>query len=261
MVMTAMMITMAMPIPAGALIAIEPKNTNAVVAAQQRFFQFYEAEQSFQAKLKVGRERYTQKQIIRDKVIEAMSSELRTREQTVVVEPVAAPDGNVDVPMGWVFPSLAVAGLAVILVGFRCYSNRQATEDAFTQGKNPLWEPEPPVVPRKMADEAFFCKGAGADGRGLYTKEGFVILKGSIGRVENAPSNTGKSIEPLRVSLLASGVIRQEGDKIIFEEDHSFPTPSLAAMALMGRTANGWLEWTTEDGITLDTVERFESRG
>ena len=254
-----MMITMAMPIPAGALISVVPRNTNAVVAEQQRFIQFYEAEQAFQAKLKVGQERYQQKQINRDKIIEAMASELQTRQQTVVVEPLAEPDGNMGVPLGWLFPSLAAAALAVSFVGLRYYSYR--SEGGLNQENDPFWEPEPPVVVRKMADETFFCRGAGADGRGMYTKEGFLVLKGSIGSVENAPSIVGKPIEPLRAALLGSGVMRQEGNKVIFEQDHSFPTPSMAAMVLMGRTANGWLEWTTEDGITLDTVERQESRG
>jgi len=252
-----LMAMMAVPIPAGALTSIEPRNTNAVVAEQQRFIQFYEAEQSFQAKLKVGRERYNQKQINRDKIIEAMSSELQARQQTVVVEPVAETDG-MGAPLGWIFSSLAVAALAVSFAGLRYYSNRQLTEDPLTQEKELMREPEAPVVVRKMADETFFCRGEGADARGQYTKEGFVVLKGSIG---SAPSIIDKSIGPLLFTLLDSGVMRQERDKVVFETDHLFPTPSIAAMALMGRTANGWLEWTTEDGITLDTVERHESKG
>jgi len=30
----------------------------------------------------------------------------------------------------------------------------------------------------------------------------------------------------------------------------------MATIALMGRTANGWLEWKTKDGKTLDAVKR-----
>ncbi|MBV8035424.1 MAG: DUF4357 domain-containing protein [Pelomonas sp.] len=32
--------------------------------------------------------------------------------------------------------------------------------------------------------------------------------------------------------------------------------PSMAAVALLGRTANGWLKWKTEGGQTLDAVKR-----
>jgi hypothetical protein len=30
----------------------------------------------------------------------------------------------------------------------------------------------------------------------------------------------------------------------------------MAAMAVMGRSANGWVEWKTMDGRTLDAVKR-----
>ena len=34
----------------------------------------------------------------------------------------------------------------------------------------------------------------------------------------------------------------------------------MAAMALTGGTANGWLEWKTKDGKTLDAVQRLGPR-
>ena len=37
-------------------------------------------------------------------------------------------------------------------------------------------------------DEFFYCKASGANGRGMYTEEGFVVLKDSIGRKENVAS-------------------------------------------------------------------------
>jgi transcription elongation GreA/GreB family factor len=33
-------------------------------------------------------------------------------------------------------------------------------------------------------------------------------------------------------------------------------SPSMAAVALMGRSANGWAEWKTPQGQTLDEVKR-----
>lgn len=47
-----------------------------------------------------------------------------------------------------------------------------------------------------------------------------------------------------------------EGDKVVFQRDHLFRSPSIAALALMGRTANGWFDWKTKDGRTLDAVKR-----
>lgn len=105
-------------------------------------------------------------------------------------------------------------------------------------------------------DELFFCKAGGCDGRGLYTTGGFVVLKGSIGRRENVKSIQGKANERFRNKLLESKVMRTEGDTVVFEKDHLFKSPSMAAIAVMGRSANGWLEWKSKDGVTLDKLKR-----
>ncbi len=106
------------------------------------------------------------------------------------------------------------------------------------------------------ADEVFFCKADGVDGRGLYTQEGFVVLKDSRGRRVNMQGLNGHSYEQLRIKLMESGVVQEQGDDIIFTKDHLFTKPSPAAAALMGRPANGWLEWKTPDGKTLDALKR-----
>jgi hypothetical protein len=105
-------------------------------------------------------------------------------------------------------------------------------------------------------DETFYCNANGADGRGMLTDDGFVVLKGSVGRKENVPSIRGTSTERLRLKLVETGVMREDGDKIVFEKDHLFGSPSMAGMALLGRTANGWITWKTKDGRTLDEVKR-----
>lgn len=51
--------------------------------------------------------------------------------------------------------------------------------------------------------------------------------------------------------------MRAEGDAVVFQSDHLLRSPSMAAVALLGRTtANGWLEWKTPEGRTLDEVKR-----
>ena len=79
---------------------------------------------------------------------------------------------------------------------------------------------------------------------GEYTTEGFVVLKGSKGRTENVASIQGTSNVQIRESLVKDGVmVPQDG-------------PSQAAMALMGRSANGWVEWKAVNGKTLDELKR-----
>jgi predicted GIY-YIG superfamily endonuclease len=105
-------------------------------------------------------------------------------------------------------------------------------------------------------DDVFYCKASGTNGKGLYTEEGFVVLKGSIGRKENVPSILGTAGERLRQRLIDSGVMRIEGETVIFEKDHLFRSPSMAALSLMGRTCNGWIDWKDKSGKTLDEIKR-----
>ena len=105
-------------------------------------------------------------------------------------------------------------------------------------------------------DELFFCKASGANASGIYTEEGFVVLKGSIGRKDNVQSIKGTADERFRQKLINSGVMRVDGENVVFNKDHLFGSPSMAAIALTGRTANGWLEWRNKDGKTLHAVKR-----
>jgi len=107
-------------------------------------------------------------------------------------------------------------------------------------------------------DELFFCTGSDADGRGLYTQEGFVVLKGSNGRAENVPSMKKWSLDKSRLKLLELGVLLEKEERLVFQKDHLFNSPSSAAIAVMGRNANGWLEWKDKEGKTLDELKRQE---
>lgn len=105
-------------------------------------------------------------------------------------------------------------------------------------------------------DEMYYCTSAGSDGKGLYTAEGFVVLKGSSGRKENVASMAGTSMEKFRAKLITSGVVRKEADRLVFQKDHLFGSPTMAGIAIMGRNTNGWKIWRTKDGKTLDSMKR-----
>lgn len=120
----------------------------------------------------------------------------------------------------------------------------------------PIFDPVAKSAASAKPDEFFYCKASGANGRGMYTEEGFVVLKGSVGRKENVASLKGTAGERLRNRLIESGVMRIEGDTVVFEKDHLFRSPSMAALSLMARTSNGWVDWKNKDGQTLDAVKR-----
>lgn len=133
---------------------------------------------------------------------------------------------------------------------------KPAAKPLVTGGPEPLTG-DPSADSDANADEMFSCKADGVDGSGLYTPEGFVVLLGSIGRKENMPGLAGHSYEKLRAELLESGVVREQGDTIVFTKNHLFRKPSPAAAALLGRPANGWDEWiSSKNGKTLNELKR-----
>ena len=91
---------------------------------------------------------------------------------------------------------------------------------------------------------------------GEYTAEGFVVLKGSRGRLENVASIQGTSSERFREKLLKEGILNIDNGGVVFTLDTLFTSPSMAAGAVLGRSANGWVEWKTAQGQTLDGAKR-----
>ena len=120
----------------------------------------------------------------------------------------------------------------------------------------PIFEPLTNAPTAKGAVELFYCKGSGADGVGEYTAEGFVVLKGSRGRLENVASIQGKANERFREKLLEEGILAASGGGVVLTRNTLFSSPSMAAVALQGRSANGWVEWKDAKGKTLDEVKR-----
>lgn len=109
---------------------------------------------------------------------------------------------------------------------------------------------------RSEGDEGlFYCRTSGVDGRGLYTAEGFVVLKGSTGRREGSPSFREHSYFRHRERLIEQGIMSVQGDRVRFERDYLSKSPSFAAVCLVGRAANGRTEWKDAKGRTLAQVE------
>lgn len=119
------------------------------------------------------------------------------------------------------------------------------------------------VVSRREEDArdaiVYQCKASGTDGRGLYTPEGFVVLKGSRGRVATVPSLAETTFARKRADLLASDQVEVNGEWFTFLTDQLFSSPSAAANYLTGSSNNGWIDWRTDDGRTLHDVEGAEA--
>jgi hypothetical protein len=58
--------------------------------------------------------------------------------------------------------------------------------------------------------------------------------------------------------LIENEVIKEEQGKLIFASDYLFSSPSAAAAVIMGRSANGLLEWKDKTEKTLKDIESSE---
>jgi hypothetical protein len=107
-------------------------------------------------------------------------------------------------------------------------------------------------------EECFYVRGArGADGRGKRTSDGFVVFAGSqvaLATVTSFP----KGFNALRDELIDNEIIIKNGDSLALASDYLFSSPSTAASVIMGRSANGLIEWKNLNGIGLKSVEESE---
>jgi len=97
-------------------------------------------------------------------------------------------------------------------------------------------------------------EGKGTKAEGVDGPDGFLVYAGSLARKDTVPSIHAYGRE-LRDTLLAAGVLVADGDHYRLTEDHLFTSPSTAAMVLLGRTANGRIEWKNSDGQTLKALQ------
>ncbi len=107
----------------------------------------------------------------------------------------------------------------------------------------------------KEGKDKYYCKGKSAIAEGEMTDEGFLIYKGSKCNKETTKS-AGSWVLGLRDRLLKDGVLKEEGDLLVFQDDQDFKSPSAAAVTVLGRQANGWTEWKDKEGKTLDELKR-----
>ena len=108
-------------------------------------------------------------------------------------------------------------------------------------------------------DDKYELKGPDADAKGVFTDNGFLVEAGSTARREVTPS--GKHVILVHQRLVADGVLEEHGGKLRFAKDHLFNSPSGAAAAVLGRTANGWISWKHADGQTLSENKRVSRNG
>lgn len=89
---------------------------------------------------------------------------------------------------------------------------------------------------------------------GRDAAEGFIVEAGSEARTEEQAS-IPPQLHALREKLIADGILRSDGESLSLTQDYVFSSPSNAAGVLLGRAANGRVEWVDDSGRTLKQLQ------
>lgn len=118
-----------------------------------------------------------------------------------------------------------------------------------------------PKAPAAKAGPVLTCKGKGVQATGYEASQGFVVRAGSQAVADTAPSMAQhvRGMFDLRQELIGNGVLGLQGGLYQFTQDYSFSSPSTAAAAVLGRSANGRIEWKAADGRTLKELQEAEA--
>lgn len=118
-----------------------------------------------------------------------------------------------------------------------------------------------PQAPAAKAGPVLTCKGKGVQATGYEASQGFVVRAGSQAVADSVPSMAQhvRGMFDLRQELISNGVLAMQGALYQFTQDYSFSSPSTAAAVVLGRSANGRVEWKAADGRTLKEIQEVEA--
>ena len=118
-----------------------------------------------------------------------------------------------------------------------------------------------PKAPAAKAGPVLTCKGKGVQATGYEASQGFVVRAGSDAVADTVPSMAlhVRGMYDLRQELIGNGVLGLQGGLYQFTQDYSFSSPSTAAAVVLGRSANGRIEWKAADGRTLKELQEAEA--
>jgi hypothetical protein len=116
-----------------------------------------------------------------------------------------------------------------------------------------------PAVTAK-ASPMLICKGKGVQASGYEASQGFVVKAGSQAVAESVPSMQlhVRGMFDVRQQLITNGVLALADGLYRFTQDYSFSSPSTAAAVVLGRSANGRIEWKDALGRTLRALQEAE---
>jgi len=109
---------------------------------------------------------------------------------------------------------------------------------------------------KQQSGGTLFCRMRGAEARGRRTPDGFVVFKGSTAVLqEREAAKKYPYVLAHRKQLIADGTLAEQDGFYHFTKDTEFSSPSAAAAVVEGGSANGLIEWRTNDGRVLRELD------
>lgn len=102
--------------------------------------------------------------------------------------------------------------------------------------------------------ETYFIKTKSFQAKMIETDQGYIVLKGSEAKKTLSNSST-ETYRKLRKKLIETDILIAFEDKLIFNEDTIFTSPSAASNMVLGRNSNGFMEWVNSENLTFKEVQ------
>jgi len=120
-----------------------------------------------------------------------------------------------------------------------------------------LLTPSPSAQARRSESKRLTFEIKGVVAHGTRTPDGFLVYRDSqaAGSLRPSTKGSGRFAERRRHQLLEKGVLKEDGDKLVFASDVEFSSPSGAASVVAGGNSNGLLCWKDPRGRTLKELE------
>jgi hypothetical protein len=110
-----------------------------------------------------------------------------------------------------------------------------------------------PILP--PSKRILLLRGKETSAKGYESSQGFVVLADSIARAACVSSAHGY-LKNRRDLLVEQGILAPTaGGGYRLKQDYVFDSPSTAAGVMLGRSANGRVEWKDSEGRTLKTLQ------
>jgi len=113
--------------------------------------------------------------------------------------------------------------------------------------------------PKTNPDNIFTFRGEGFSAEMYVSTSGeFVVTQGSRARLRTT-TTIPKGTVTLRETLTKHGVLKEDGEALMFNSDYMFPSVSSAAALVTGASANGRISWRLPDGRTYGDWEESQT--